>query len=93
MNLKISARDARHSDARIHLQAICSQWLPLPKAVLCTMDVLTATSYHLFLIIAMVITHLPNPRDLGRDRIEKLMCSGLQTLDSFPAETQKLAQG
>lgn len=34
MNLKISARDSRHTDARVHLFAICSQWLPLASAVL-----------------------------------------------------------
>lgn len=33
LNLKISARDSR-SDAKVHLQAICGQWLPLSKAVL-----------------------------------------------------------
>ena len=39
MNLKISARDSRHTDARVHLFAICSQWVPLASAVL-TMVVL-----------------------------------------------------
>ncbi len=34
MNLKVSARDARHTDSKIHLFAICSQWLPLATAVL-----------------------------------------------------------
>ena len=34
MNLKISARDSRHTDPRVHLFAICSQWLPLASAVL-----------------------------------------------------------
>ena len=34
MNLKISARDSRHTDPRIHLFAICSQWLPLATATL-----------------------------------------------------------
>ena len=34
MNLKISARDSRHTDTKVHLYAICSQWLPLAKAVL-----------------------------------------------------------
>lgn len=34
MKLKISARDSRHTDARVHLFAICSQWLPLASAVL-----------------------------------------------------------
>lgn len=34
MNLKISARDSRHTNPRVHLFALCSQWLPLAKAVL-----------------------------------------------------------
>jgi ribosome assembly protein 1 len=34
LGLKISARDSRHSDPRVHLTALCSQWLPLAPAVL-----------------------------------------------------------
>ncbi len=34
LGLKIPPRDARHNDPRVQLQAICSQWLPLNKAVL-----------------------------------------------------------
>ena len=34
LNLKISARDSRHTDARVHLAAICSKWLPLSAALL-----------------------------------------------------------
>ena len=34
LGLKISSRDSRHTDTRIHLTAICSQWLPLAPAVL-----------------------------------------------------------
>lgn len=34
MKLKISARDSRHTDSRVHLFAVCSQWLPLAGAVL-----------------------------------------------------------
>ena len=34
MGLKISARDSTHSDPFIHLNAVCSQWLPLAVAVL-----------------------------------------------------------
>jgi ribosome assembly protein 1 len=34
LNLKISARDSRHSDSRAHLQAIFHQWLPLSRTVL-----------------------------------------------------------
>ena len=34
MKLKLSPRDTRHTDARVHLHALCSQWLPLSEAVL-----------------------------------------------------------
>ncbi|XP_038044225.1 elongation factor-like GTPase 1 isoform X2 [Patiria miniata] len=34
LNLKIAARDLRHNDPKVHLQAICGQWLPLSQAVL-----------------------------------------------------------
>ena len=34
LQLKIPGRDARHSDPRIHLFTICSQWLPLARVVL-----------------------------------------------------------
>ncbi|KAL3866062.1 hypothetical protein ACJMK2_043403 [Sinanodonta woodiana] len=34
LDLKISARDSRHSDSRVQLQAIISQWLPVSSAVL-----------------------------------------------------------
>ena len=34
LNLKIPVRDMRHNDSRVQLQAICSQWLALSKAVL-----------------------------------------------------------
>ncbi|XP_006030284.1 elongation factor-like GTPase 1 [Alligator sinensis] len=34
LELKIGAREARHVDPRVHLNAICSQWLPISEAVL-----------------------------------------------------------
>ncbi|XP_043933738.1 elongation factor-like GTPase 1 [Protopterus annectens] len=34
LGLNISSRDLRHYDPKVHLNAICSQWLPLSKAVL-----------------------------------------------------------
>ena len=34
LGLRVSARDSRHTDPRVHLSAICSQWLPLAPAVL-----------------------------------------------------------
>lgn len=34
MKLKISTRDSRHTTPRVHLFAVCSQWLPLADAVL-----------------------------------------------------------
>ncbi|KAG8440568.1 hypothetical protein GDO86_006349 [Hymenochirus boettgeri] len=34
LGLKISPRESRHSDPKVHLNAICSQWLPVSQAVL-----------------------------------------------------------
>ncbi|XP_014340293.1 elongation factor-like GTPase 1 [Latimeria chalumnae] len=34
LGLKISARDSHHTDPKVHLNAICSQWLPVSQAVL-----------------------------------------------------------
>ncbi|XP_074862728.1 elongation factor-like GTPase 1 [Carettochelys insculpta] len=34
LGLKIGARESRHSDPKVHLNAICSQWLPISQAVL-----------------------------------------------------------
>ncbi|XP_069046569.1 elongation factor-like GTPase 1 isoform X2 [Lepisosteus oculatus] len=34
LGLKVSARDSRHTDPRVLLSAICSQWLPVSQAVL-----------------------------------------------------------
>ncbi|KAG8516396.1 Elongation factor-like GTPase 1 [Galemys pyrenaicus] len=34
LGLKLGAREARHSDPRVQLGAICSQWLPVSRAVL-----------------------------------------------------------
>lgn len=34
LGLKIGAREARHSDPRVQINAICSQWLPISQAVL-----------------------------------------------------------
>ena len=34
LNLKMTTRDMRHTDAKVQLQAVCSQWLPLANAVL-----------------------------------------------------------
>uniref|UniRef100_A0A8C6WET9 Elongation factor-like 1 n=1 Tax=Neogobius melanostomus TaxID=47308 RepID=A0A8C6WET9_9GOBI len=34
LGVKIMARDTRHSDPKVLLSAICSQWLPVPQAVL-----------------------------------------------------------
>ena len=76
MKLKISARDSRHTDPRVHLFAVCSQWLPLASAVL-----------------SMVVLHMPSPLQLSRERVEKLMCSSAKTFDSFPPQTQLLAEG
>ncbi|XP_071508602.1 elongation factor-like GTPase 1 [Diadema antillarum] len=34
LGLKVASRDLRHNDPKIHLQAICHQWLPVSSAVL-----------------------------------------------------------
>lgn len=34
LGLKIGAREARHSDPKVQVNAICSQWLPVSHAVL-----------------------------------------------------------
>ncbi|KAJ8895349.1 hypothetical protein PR048_000681 [Dryococelus australis] len=34
LNIKLSARDQRHTVGKVQLQAVCSQWLPLAKNVL-----------------------------------------------------------
>ncbi|XP_030895823.1 elongation factor-like GTPase 1 isoform X2 [Leptonychotes weddellii] len=34
LGLKIGAREARHSDPKVQINAICSQWLPISHAVL-----------------------------------------------------------
>ncbi|XP_054287552.1 elongation factor-like GTPase 1 [Macrosteles quadrilineatus] len=34
LNVKMTARDLRHTDSKVQLQAFCSQWLPLAHAVL-----------------------------------------------------------
>ncbi len=34
LNLKVGARDLRNNDPKVHLQAICNQWIPVSKATL-----------------------------------------------------------
>lgn len=34
MNVKMTARDMRHTDSKVQLQAFCSQWLPLASTIL-----------------------------------------------------------
>lgn len=73
LGLKIGAREARHSDPKVQINAICSQWLPISHAVL-----------------SMVCQKLPSPLDIASERVEKLLCTGSQTFDSLPPETQAL---
>uniref|UniRef100_A0A8C5P1W0 Elongation factor-like GTPase 1 n=1 Tax=Jaculus jaculus TaxID=51337 RepID=A0A8C5P1W0_JACJA len=73
LGLKIGAREARHSDPKVQINAICSQWLPISHAVL-----------------PMVCQKLPSPLDITSERVEKLMCTGSQTFDTLPPETQAL---
>jgi len=55
LGLKIGAREARHGDPKVHLNAICSQWLPISDAVLCILkeDTLFALSAVLRFQIAL----------------------------------------
>lgn len=39
LGLKLMSRDLRHSDPKVLLSAICSQWLPVSTAVLCILSV------------------------------------------------------
>lgn len=41
----------------------------------------------------MVCQKLPSPLDITAERVEKLMCTGSQTFDSLPPETQALKAG
>jgi hypothetical protein len=34
LNLKVNDRDLKHTDPKVTLQAVCSQWLPLATAVM-----------------------------------------------------------
>ncbi|XP_047121853.1 elongation factor-like GTPase 1 [Schistocerca piceifrons] len=34
LNVKLTTRDLRHTDGKVQLQAVCSQWLPLSSAIL-----------------------------------------------------------
>uniref|UniRef100_A0A8B9FKQ6 Elongation factor-like GTPase 1 n=1 Tax=Amazona collaria TaxID=241587 RepID=A0A8B9FKQ6_9PSIT len=74
LGLKIGARESRHADPKVHLNAICSQWLPISDAC----------------VLAMVCNKLPSPLDITAERVEKLMCVGARTFDSLPPETQEL---
>uniref|UniRef100_A0A2R9BYX1 Elongation factor-like GTPase 1 n=1 Tax=Pan paniscus TaxID=9597 RepID=A0A2R9BYX1_PANPA len=73
LGLKIGAWEARHSDPKVQINAICSLWLPISHAAL-----------------AMVCQKLPCPLDITAQRMERLMCTGSQTFDSLPPETQAL---
>ncbi|RZF46487.1 hypothetical protein LSTR_LSTR007603 [Laodelphax striatellus] len=73
LNVKMTTRDLRHTDAKVQLQAFCSQWLPLAKAIL-----------------EMVCDRLPSPLQLTDERVERLMCSSMKSLDMYPPETQHL---
>ncbi|CAH2274105.1 elongation factor-like GTPase 1 [Pelobates cultripes] len=35
LGLQIGPRESRHSDPKVHVNAICSKWLPISEAVLC----------------------------------------------------------
>ncbi|OCT86890.1 hypothetical protein XELAEV_18020580mg, partial [Xenopus laevis] len=39
LGLKVSPRESRHSDPRVHVNAICSQWLPISQALPSPLDI------------------------------------------------------
>ncbi|KAK0144951.1 Elongation factor-like GTPase 1 [Merluccius polli] len=78
LGVKVMARDSRHSDPKVLLSAICSQWLPISQAVLCIPSV------------AMVCEKLPSPLDISTERVERLMSAGARRFDSLPERTQEL---
>ncbi|KAG8145089.1 putative Elongation factor Tu GTP-binding domain-containing protein, partial [Naja naja] len=88
LGLKIAARELRHTDPKVQLNAICSQWLPISDAVLCILlrKILFTPQ------TAMVCDKLPSPLDITAERVEKLLCIGAKTFDSLPEETQELKE-
>lgn len=44
LGLKISPRESRHTDPKVHVNAICNQWLPISQAVLCILLVNSMSS-------------------------------------------------
>lgn len=34
LGIKLTTRDLKHTDCKVQLQAVCSQWLPVAKTVL-----------------------------------------------------------
>lgn len=48
LEVKVMARDLRHSDPKVLLSAICSQWLPVSQAVLCILKSMYPEREHLF---------------------------------------------
>lgn len=52
LGVKVMARDSRHSDPKVLLSAICSQWLPVSQAVLCILHSVSLSALHLCLLAA-----------------------------------------
>ncbi|XP_066273846.1 elongation factor-like GTPase 1 [Branchiostoma lanceolatum] len=81
LNVTLSARDARHNDPRVLLQAVCGQWLPLSEAVLAmTVDQLPSPLQispekveHLMCQTAQRFDSLPQPTQKLKE--DFLMCS------------------
>ena len=44
-------------------------------------------------LLSVVVHKLPSPLELSEERVEKLMCNGLTTFESFPPKTKQLKQG
>lgn len=56
LGIKLTTRDLRHTDFKVQLQAVCSQWLPLAKTVLGKDNInQTMVYYHLNIIFIMLV--------------------------------------
>jgi ribosome assembly protein 1 len=106
LNLKVLPRDLKHSDPKVQIQAILTQWLPLSDAVLSKYLSLFKINLMNFRVTyfsgvlictvlvcyftGMVCEKLPGPLHMTSARAEKLMSSRTKTFDSLPPATQKL---
>ncbi|MEQ2238794.1 hypothetical protein ILYODFUR_036972 [Ilyodon furcidens] len=58
LGIKVMTRDLRHSDPKILLYGICSQWLPVSSAVLCILLLSKHLLLAVFFIFYLSLPHL-----------------------------------